>query len=366
MDGKRFDDLSRLMATRHSRRRIVGLLGAVASTLLIKQPANADPREDKPSKCYGGGSSCTNGKQCCSGTCINRRCAAEVITPECSSPGDCPGSDTECRARSCNGGVCGFADRPFGEPTTQQTAGDCRQNVCDGLGGITSVPDDTDLPSDTNTSDCTTPTCIGGAPSTTILPPRTVCGADGDMVCDANGHCGTCFPGDQIRCYAGPEGTANVGICVSGLQTCLSDGSGYGPCEGEVLPAVEECNGLDDDCDGVKDNGALCTQGQACCNGSCTGLHSLDNCSACGDACDPTTDTCSGLGSGADPASGCCARIGSVCDPTALDRCCNQSTCTGTNSNGQTVCCGVSGVSFCSIDSQCCSGLCGSNSICMG
>lgn len=38
---------------------------------------------------------------------------------------------------------------------------------------------------------------------------------------------------------------------MSGVHTCLADGSAFGPCVGEVLPAVEDCvTPTDDDCDG--------------------------------------------------------------------------------------------------------------------
>lgn len=63
-----------------------------------------------------------------------------------------------------------------------------------------------------------------------------------------------CVPGSVQGCYSGPAGTANVGVCTLGTRTCLADGSGYGPCVGEVLPSTEVCNGLDDDCNGIVDD----------------------------------------------------------------------------------------------------------------
>ena len=52
-------------------------------------------------------------------------------------------------------------------------------------------------------------------------------------------------------CYSGPAGTAGVGICHSGTQTCSS--GTFGSCAGEVIPTTEICNSQDDDCDGSTD-----------------------------------------------------------------------------------------------------------------
>jgi hypothetical protein len=40
-------------------------------------------------------------------------------------------------------------------------------------------------------------------------------------------------------------------MCKPGTAVCLADGTGWGPCEGEVLPAIENCaTPEDEDCDG--------------------------------------------------------------------------------------------------------------------
>lgn len=69
-----------------------------------------------------------------------------------------------------------------------------------------------------------------------------------------------CQPGATQPCYTGPAGTEGVGQCVGGTATCLADASGFGPCEGEVLPGVESCTTPgDEDCDGLVDEeGADC------------------------------------------------------------------------------------------------------------
>ena len=75
--------------------------------------------------------------------------------------------------------------------------------------------------------------------------------ADG---CETNGVC-ACTPGSQQACYTGPANTENVGVCTGGTQTCNAQGTGWGPCMGEVLPGPELCaNGKDDDCNGITDD----------------------------------------------------------------------------------------------------------------
>ena len=55
------------------------------------------------------------------------------------------------------------------------------------------------------------------------------------------------------RCYDGPPGTQNKGVCKPGTQQCIG---ALGSCDGEVKPTTENCfNDLDDDCDGVVNNG---------------------------------------------------------------------------------------------------------------
>jgi hypothetical protein len=67
-------------------------------------------------------------------------------------------------------------------------------------------------------------------------------------------------------CYSGDPETLFIGICVPGLMTCdkgswgsyYEDGETFvdGFCKGEVVPLeVDECNGEDDNCDGIIDDG---------------------------------------------------------------------------------------------------------------
>ncbi len=262
MDGKRFDDLSRRLASQQSRRRFFGLIGVAATGILTQQTAGAAPKADKPKKCYGEGSHCTNGKQCCSNTCTNRKCTAGGSVSACTTAAECAGVDTECQMRTCVGGICGVEYAPFGFPVTEQIAGDCQQDVCNGTGGVTNVPDDFDNPISAN--DCMFGICIGGEQSETPRPVGEQCATNGGSVCDGYGQCVVCLPGEMLPCYSGSAETEGVGVCRAGTMTCLEDGSGFGECIGEVPPSVETCNGLDDDCDGridvgIPEVGSRCT-----------------------------------------------------------------------------------------------------------
>jgi hypothetical protein len=67
------------------------------------------------------------------------------------------------------------------------------------------------------------------------------------------------MPGDVQDCYTGPAGTADVGICMTGEQTCNDEGTGFGPCMNEVLPQmVDNCSTqADENCDGLACGQAL-------------------------------------------------------------------------------------------------------------
>lgn len=86
-----------------------------------------------------------------------------------------------------------------------------------------------------------------------VTPTAETCSTPEDDDCngtnDEAGDC-ECQNGSTEACYGGPAETAGVGECRSGQHTC-ADGL-WGECEGQSLPAVEDCTNLvDEDCDGV-------------------------------------------------------------------------------------------------------------------
>lgn len=350
MDGTRFDELSRRFATRQTRRSVLGMLGAVTAGVLASETVSAAPKQEKPpkekpKKCYGEGSHCTNGKQCCSNTCTNRQCAAED-GPECAIAADCAGADSECQTRTCIDGTCGVTYTQYGVAVSDQIAGDCQSNVCNGSGGVVATADDADVPLAAN--DCISTSCADGVASTSYLPAETSCQTNGGQICDGAGQCVACLPGTTQSCYSGPVGTQGVGICRAGTKTCRADGSGFDGCVGEVTPRAETCNGLDDDCDGFTDEG-VAGVGSACATGLpgvCAQgtLHCQNGGLRCVPSVQPFTrsETCNGLDDDCDGIvdEGAC--------PFPME--CRS----GDNGYG---CCFPSGVSAGNCD-QCCSGEC--------
>jgi hypothetical protein len=90
--------------------------------------------------------------------------------------------------------------------------------------------------------------------------------ADDDALSD--GSSCACKPGAIAQCSttAGGKpiewpGGEPKGECAYGARECEQDaatgGGRWGPCVGAVEPALEECNGKDDDCDGVADEEAV-------------------------------------------------------------------------------------------------------------
>jgi hypothetical protein len=94
-----------------------------------------------------------------------------------------------------------------------------------------------------------------------VLVALVACGDDHAVVST------DCTDGESRECYSGPDGTLGVGPCAAGLEVC-SAGRWPGICVGDQLPLVEQCNGLDDNCDGVIDdvdgNGDVCSGTNGC------------------------------------------------------------------------------------------------------
>ena len=131
-----------------------------------------------------------------------------------------------------------------------------------------------------------------------------------------------CKPETVAPCYEGPEGTANRGACSVGEHTCGAEAR-WSACAGQVTPVVERCNQVDDDCDGVVDNGferagAKCFIGAGACQSTGTWRCSEDGSKAMCDAPPPrrAPETCNGVDDDCDGQidNGALAGTGAACD----------------------------------------------------
>ncbi len=167
----------------------------------------------------------------------------------------------------CRSGVmiCGD-DKEYGDCQGEQTPTDeicdSEDNDCDG---------DIDEGLLNRCGDCTPPDdqlveiCGDGLDNDCNGQIDENCSCDPGCHCDEGGagsNC-ECHPPVDQPCYSGPPSTMGQGICKGGTHDCVEQGADYvwTSCEGEVTPGVE-CEGdvadnLDNDCDGFTDEDCL-------------------------------------------------------------------------------------------------------------
>jgi hypothetical protein len=147
-------------------------------------------------------------------------------------PEICNGKDDDCNGKIDDGNIPGVGD-PCGF-----NIGECTQGtlVCMGAQGLV---------------------CVGAKGPT----PEVCDGKDNDCDGVIDGITEPCYPEGKTGCTRNGDGSYTCkGICAPGMRSCA--GGTIGECVGAVLPAAELCNGVDDDCDGVVDNGF--DSGQEC------------------------------------------------------------------------------------------------------
>ncbi|MFO0551547.1 MAG: hypothetical protein U0271_24380 [Polyangiaceae bacterium] len=133
-----------------------------------------------------------------------------------------------------------------------------------------------------------------------VVPTTELCGNFQDDDCDGvvnQPEACACSPGDEEPCYEGPDGTLGVGICTSGIKTCVAEGGSFGPCVGQTTPeASEDCNtDEDDDCNGLVNDAAA---GCSCNPGSQRSCYSGPAATKDVGACVSGTQTCDNGGNG--------------------------------------------------------------------
>ncbi len=222
--------------------------------------------------------------------------------------GICEGGTRDCQATGTWGACTGQI-----LPATE-VCGDGLDNDCDGF-------------VDEACPWCTIPvdeTCDGidndcdGVIDNGVLNGCGSCGPVADAeVCDdgldndCNGSIDEGCPVCKAECFPGAPEKAGVGACEYGIRSCA--GEFWGQCEGAILPSPELCgtdglgNGIDEDCDGIVDNGCVCVEGQTQFCGDAAGIceYGTRTCengawTECVGGVGPETEVCDGLDNNCD------------------------------------------------------------------
>jgi len=120
---------------------------------------------------------------------------------------------------------------------------------------------------------------------------------DGDFNDQVFRITGVACPGSGTACDSGKPGT-----CQPGLTECVAGGTLA--CKPQLDPTDENCDGLDNDCNGDIDDGDICPTGEICDRGAC-----VARCSDLADTC-LSTEVCNAAGYCVDAA---CADV--TCEP---------------------------------------------------
>jgi len=138
--------------------------------------------------------------------------------------------NADCQNWACMMGMCVSTFDPAGTVVNDPTNGDCKANVCDGMGNVVPGDDNSDTPSGDG-NPCTTGVCNNGMPMQMNHAVGSNCG--NGNVCNSMGMCVDCANDGDCN---GGDVCNSMGTCVE----CVVDG---------------DCNGND-----VCNNMSMCVQ----------------------------------------------------------------------------------------------------------
>jgi hypothetical protein len=243
-------------------------------------------------------------------------CAPGTVQPCYSGPpgtqniGVCKGGVQTCNAQGLGYGPCVGDVVPTPDVCTDSLDNDCNGVINDGISS--NVPGCACFPSSVQACytgpigtqnvgvckggmrTCNASGASWGSCAGQVIPAVDICTDTLDNDCngivnDGFGKAGAtgciCTPGSQKDCYTGPTGTINVGVCKGGKNTCAADGKTWGPCLGQVIPDLDSClDFLDNDCNGVVNDGNHLAPGCACEPGTIKCVNNFEvTCNALGD-----------------------------------------------------------------------------------
>jgi hypothetical protein len=158
---------------------------------------------------------CNSDQECYRGFCIARDAAATADS-DAASHGKSSSS-----SRSGSGGK-------VGSTSTASTAAGAKASAAGGGG------------SGARAGAAASPTSAAGSGTAQAVPAGPAQMATGE-----------CTDGDELPCLVAALGPAISEACVRGTQRC--SGKVWGGCIAAPVPAIEQCNGIDDDCDNKLD-----------------------------------------------------------------------------------------------------------------
>lgn len=235
---------------------------------------------DKDLPCFAGSGACQGkGTFVCSQDGKSTICNAKPLPP---SAEVCNGKDDDCNGMIDDGLPAMKAC--YGGPAGTKGVGKCKEGIETCVAGVPTCndvqptlelcnnqDDDCDGSTDENvTKECFdgpgvaglglcqkgTQTCKAGSfgPCLNQVTAKAETCDGTDQDCD-----GAVDDGVSRACYTGPAGTSGVGDCKAGVELCVG-GVFNSLCAGEVKPSQEVCDGKDNDCNGLVDDSAGCSE----------------------------------------------------------------------------------------------------------